>query len=273
MLIYVYFVHENLYKTRNKDLKNHHLFLILHWYMKMINIQTLMFDEIQENWYYRPLLIHLIYLKLYEINSTNKNEFIQIDDVLGNPFYIYKNILSYLLKITDSDNLIYLTKTNLAEESSEDNNTPEIEDDEEVCVKLTVNKRCMLLDYTGINVSNDDYENTLTLRETLSGYVVIKMDKDKFEEYDWEENVEFEVTNYEIVNVMYDVNGADYIWEYEEVEEEIESLKNTIEEDEGIYEGYIGKDNYYEKNAYLINEITAEIVNEDDHYNPYGSGF
>ena len=27
------------------------------------------------------------------------------------------------------------------------------------------------------------------------------------------------------------------------------------------------------KNAYLINEITAEIVNEDDHYNPYGSGF
>ncbi|MDP7197660.1 MAG: hypothetical protein QF864_15945, partial [SAR202 cluster bacterium] len=165
-------------------------------------------------------------------------------------------------------------ETNISSEGDDFyNNEDENEDYDEVCVKLTVNKRCMLLDYTGINVSNDDYENTLTLRETLSGYVVIKMDKDKFEEYDWEENVEFEVTNYEIVNVMYDVNGTDYIWEYEEVEEEIESLKNTIEEDEGIYEGYIGKDNYYEKNAYLINEITAEIVNEDDHYNPYGSGF
>ena len=132
----------------------------------------------------------------------------------------------------------------------------------------------MFLDYTGINVSNDDYENTLTLRETLSGYVVIKIDKDEFKKYDWEENVEFEVTNYELVDVMYDVNGNEYIWEYEaDDEEEIESLENTIDENFKIYEGYIGEDNYYEKNAYLINEITAEIVNEDDHYNPFGSGF
>ena len=93
------------------------------------------------------------------------------------------------------------------------------------------------------------------------------------EKYDWEENIEFEVTNYELVDVMYDVNGNEYIWEYEaDDEEEIESLENTIDENLGIYEGYIGEDNYYE-NAYLINEITAEIVNEDDHYNPYGSGF
>ena len=106
----------------------------------------------------------------------------------------------------------------------------------------------MFLDYTGINVSNDDYENTLTLRETLSGYVVIKMDKDEFEKYDWEENVEFEVTDHELVDVMYDVNGNEYIWEYEaDDEEEIESLENTIDENLGIYEGYIGEDNYYEK--------------------------
>jgi hypothetical protein len=41
------------------------------------------------------------------------------------------------------------------EESSEDSNTPENEDAEEVCVKLTPGKKCMYLDYTGINVEND----------------------------------------------------------------------------------------------------------------------
>ena len=221
------------------------------------------------------------YLKIYDINSTNKSNLIQIDDVIGNPFFIFKNIITYLLKIEDADHLLNLISYDINDTQISDNyendNSDDKEDDQEddqICIKLTVNKRCMFLDYTGINVSNDDYENTLTLRETLSGYVVIKMDKDEFEKYDWEENVEFEVTNYELVDVMYDVNGNEYIWEYEaDDEEEIESLENTIDENLGIYEGYIGEDNYYEKNAYLINEITAEIVNEDDHYNPYGSGF
>ena len=207
----------------------------------------------------------ILYLKQYEINSTNKNEFIQIDDVLGNPFYIYKNILSYLLKITDSDNLIYLTKTNLAEESSEDNNTPEIEDDEEVCVKLTPGKKCMYLDYTGINVENDEYQNTFTNRETISGYVVIKMPKNEYDEYDWEENVEFEVTEYEIMNSYYDVNGNEFMWEYEPDDEEVQSLENTIDEMGGVYDEAF--EEYYEKNCYMVNEITAEIVNEADY--PY----
>ena len=207
----------------------------------------------------------ILYLKQYEINSTNKNEFIQIDDVLGNPFYIYKNILSYLLKITDSDNLIYLTKTNLAEESSEDNNTPENEDVEEVCVKLTPGKKCMYLDYTGINVENDEYQNTFTNRETISGYVVIKMPKNEYDEYDWEENVEFEVTEYEIMNSYYDVNGNEFIWEYEPDDEEVQSLENTIDEMGGVYDEAF--EEYYEKNCYMVNEITAEIVNEADY--PY----
>ena len=52
------------------------------------------------------------------------------------------------------------------------------------------------------------------------------MDKDEFEEYDWEENVEFEVTNYELVDVMYDVNGNEYIWEYEANDEDRENNYN-----------------------------------------------
>ena len=124
----------------------------------------------------------------------------------------------------------------------------------------------MLEEYTGINVKNENYENTLTYREISSGWVVIKMEKEEYEEYDWEENIEFDVSDYYIIARDDNGNGDEYIWEYEaDDDEEIESLENTIDENLGIYEGYIGEDNYYEKNAYLINEITTEIVNESDY--------
>ena len=46
------------------------------------------------------------YLKIYDINSTNKSNLIQIDDVIGNPFFIFKNIITYLSKIEDADHLL-----------------------------------------------------------------------------------------------------------------------------------------------------------------------
>ena len=202
------------------------------------------------------------YLKIYDINSTNKNNLIQIDDVIGNPFFIFKNIITYLSKIEDADHLLKLLSN--TEEINYDEE--EEEDDNEVCVKLSPGKRCILEDYTGINVKNENYENTLTYREISSGWVVIKMEKEEYEEYDWEENIEFDVSDYYIIARDDNGNGDEYIWEYEaDDDEEIESLENTIEENGGVYEGYISDENYYEKNLYLINEITTEIVNESDY--------
>ena len=201
------------------------------------------------------------YLKIYDINSTNKNNLIQIDDVIGNPFFIFKNIITYLSKIEDADHLLKLLSN-----TEEVNYDEEEDDDNEVCVKLSPGKRCILEDYTGINVKNENYENTLTYREISSGWVVIKMEKEEYEEYDWEENIEFDVSDYYIIARDDNGNGDEYIWEYEaDDDEEIESLENTIEENGGVYEGYISDENYYEKNLYLINEITTEIVNESDY--------
>ena len=201
------------------------------------------------------------YLKIYDINSTNKSNLIQIDDVIGNPFFIFKNIITYLLKIEDADHLLKLLSN-----TEEVNYDEEEDDDNEVCVKLSPGKRCILEDYTGINVKNENYENTLTYREISSGWVVIKMEKEEYEEYDWEENIEFDVSDYYIIARDDNGNGDEYIWEYEaDDDEEIESLENTIEENGGVYEGYISDENYYEKNLYLINEITTEIVNESDY--------
>ena len=201
------------------------------------------------------------YLKIYDLNSTNKSNLIQIDDVLGNPFFIFKNIITYLSKIEDADHLLKLLSN-----TEEVNYDEEEDDDNEVCVKLSPGKRCILEDYTGINVKNENYENTLTYREISSGWVVIKMEKEEYEEYDWEENIEFDVSDYYIIARDDNGNGDEYIWEYEaDDDEEIESLENTIEENGGVYEGYISDENYYEKNLYLINEISTEIVNESDY--------
>ena len=141
----------------------------------------------------------------------------------------------------------------------------EEEEDNEVCVKLMPLRKSMVIDYTGLNIENDEYQNTFTRRETISGYVVIKMSKDEFGEYDWEENVEFEATEYEIQNSYYDVDGADIIWEYEADDEEIESLENTIDEMGGVWSDDF--EDYYDRKCYILGEISAEIVNEADY--PY----
>ena len=74
------------------------------------------------------------------------------------------------------------------------------------------------------------------------------MEKEEYEEYDWEENIEFDVSDYYIIARDDNGNGDEYIWEYEaDDDEEIESLENTIEENGGVYEGYISDENYYEK--------------------------
>ena len=45
------------------------------------------------------------YLKIYDVNSTNKTIY-TTDDVIGNPFFIFKNIITYLSKIEDADHLL-----------------------------------------------------------------------------------------------------------------------------------------------------------------------
>ena len=55
------------------------------------------------------------------------------------------------------------------------------------------------------------------------------MEKEEYEEYDWEENIEFDVSDYYIIARDDNGNGDEYIWEYEaDDDEEIESLENTM---------------------------------------------
>ena len=46
------------------------------------------------------------------------------------------------------------------------------------------------------------------------------MEKEEYEEYDWEENIEFDVIDYYIIARDDNGNGDEYIWEYEADDDE-----------------------------------------------------